>query len=493
MSGFTLLRQIDPFDEGLVLQAARRVSEGQWPYGDFLWNYGPGQALLLGGAFALFGVSLLWWRILRVLTDAGTAVVVYLLVRREASRGWALAAFAAAAVTIVQPTGNNPFAPALLMLLVALAAATSPRGPRVVIAGVVTGVAAAWRLDFAVWGALGIAAALWLGPPPRGRSVVRFAGVAVAAGLLAYLPFLIQAGPGQLLDQVVGLGVRRAGTLPFPLIYDGPLRTSSLHAFFKDSKDLLGYEVPLAAVVAFALALLVAALRLTRERRLPPVWAGLLPLAAGCLVYLLSRADVFHAQALALVMCALLPLCAAWLVSERALRPLGWALGAVLALLLAAGVSNRLSALFFGQHLVPLDLPVADGVKVPTRDARDLERTVSLLQSRVPSGRPTYVATLRSDLVRINNPLMYVLAERDNVYRKDIGDITTVRAQREIVAALARARPRAVVRWVNPTSVKREPNTGGRATGVRTLDRYLASRYRLLERNGFYEVLVPRR
>jgi hypothetical protein len=31
ISGFTILREIDPFDEGLMLQAARRVAAGQTP------------------------------------------------------------------------------------------------------------------------------------------------------------------------------------------------------------------------------------------------------------------------------------------------------------------------------------------------------------------------------------------------------------------------------------------------------------------------------
>ena len=41
ISAFTILQGIDPFDEGIVLQAARRVSEGQTPYADFTWAYGP--------------------------------------------------------------------------------------------------------------------------------------------------------------------------------------------------------------------------------------------------------------------------------------------------------------------------------------------------------------------------------------------------------------------------------------------------------------------
>src|SRR3954466_15404565 len=47
--GFTVLRYVNPFAEGLMLQTARGVSEGQLPYRDFLWVYGPGQPLLLGG------------------------------------------------------------------------------------------------------------------------------------------------------------------------------------------------------------------------------------------------------------------------------------------------------------------------------------------------------------------------------------------------------------------------------------------------------------
>jgi hypothetical protein len=351
-------------------------------------------------------------------------------------------------------------------------------------------VAAAWRLDLALWGGAGVVVAMLLEPGARGRPVARFALVALGVAVLAYLPFLIAAGPGELFNQLVSLGARRGGELPFPYLYAGPLRTGSVHDFAHDAKDLLDYQVPLATVAGYALAALTALVRWRRERALPPVWAGLLLLGAGSLTYLLSRADEFHSQGLAAVLCALLPLCAVWAV--RALPPLGWAVGALFVVILAAGVANRASALLFPPRLEALDLPVADGVEVPPPQARALERTVRLLQSRVPPGQPTYVATLRSDLVRINNPLIYVLAERDNVYRKDFGDITTARSQREIVAALRRKQPPALVRWADPTTVKREPNAGGRPTGVRLVDHYLATSYRLLQRNGFYEVLVPR-
>src|SRR4051794_3289446 len=509
--GFTLLRYVNPFDEGLMLQAARRVSEGQLPYRDFLWVYGPGQPLLLGGLASLLGASLLWWRILRVAQNAAMAAAVYALVRREAPRAWAVLAFVGAACAMAQPSDPNPFPVALLLALLALVLITGPRALslRIVIAaGALCGLAAAWRLDFAVWGTGALLAAVLVDPRSAGERVRLAAGCVAGAGavaVLAYLPFLIAAGPSDVADQLVGLTARRRTNVPFPFFYEGAIRAGSPRQLLSDLKDALEYQVPLVSVAGYGLTLLVSAARFQRERRVPPAWAGLLVLGAGALLYLLSRADDLHAQPLAVVLCALLPLCLAWLagstrdsmwgrpvLSPWASRPLAALAALGFALLLAAGVANRASALLFPRELVALNLPVADGVKVAPAQAHPLERTVRLVQSRVPPGGATYVATLRSDHVRIDNPLLYVLAERDNVYDKDFGDLGGRRSQDEIVAALRRRRPGAVVRWTNPTTAKDEPNAGGRSTGVRTLDRYLAARYRLLERNGFYEVLVPR-
>src|SRR3979409_1035594 len=97
ISGFTILRRLEPFDEGLTLQAARRVAGGQLPYSDFLWAYGPAHPYLLAGLFKLLGPSLLWWRIIRVLVDAAVAVAVFAIVRREAPSRFAFAAWLTAA------------------------------------------------------------------------------------------------------------------------------------------------------------------------------------------------------------------------------------------------------------------------------------------------------------------------------------------------------------------------------------------------------------
>ena len=84
ISGFTMRRYLEPFDEGLLLQAATRMADGQWPYRDFGWAYGPGQPTLVAAAFKAFGPSVIWWRLLRVAADATVALLVWALARREA-------------------------------------------------------------------------------------------------------------------------------------------------------------------------------------------------------------------------------------------------------------------------------------------------------------------------------------------------------------------------------------------------------------------------
>jgi hypothetical protein len=168
-------------------------------------------------------------------------------------------------------------------------------------------------------------------------------------------------------------------------------------------------------------------------------------------------------------------------------------LGLVFLALLAYGAANRLSALFGPPRLAAIHVPVADGVEAPPADARAIERMVAAVQRRVPPGDPIYTVTRRSDLVRINDPLIYVLTERDNPTHEDFGLQTSAAEQRTIVAALKRSRPKVIVRWLSAESTKREPNARGKPSGVHTLDIWLRASYRPAARFGDYQLLVPRR
>src|SRR4051812_30325073 len=117
LSAFTILREIGPHDEGLMLQAAARMAGGQWPYRDFWFNYGPGQPLVLAALWKALGPSLLAWRVLRAVLDAIVAVLAWALVRRGAPAWLALLAWAAVAAAMAWPTGPgaNPAAVALVL------------------------------------------------------------------------------------------------------------------------------------------------------------------------------------------------------------------------------------------------------------------------------------------------------------------------------------------------------------------------------------------
>jgi len=505
ISAFTLRRGGAEFDEGVILQAAARIAAGQTPYADFAWPYGPAHPYLLGWSFDLYGPSLIGWRVLRSLVDAAVAVTVYVLARRGgAPPRLAVAGWLTAACAMAQPTSATPFAPALLLALLAVLTATGDKR-RLFAAALLTALSAAWRLDFGLYAAAAIVASLALAPADRrerARAVTTYAATALGLGLLVYLPFLIAVGPADLYDALVGVALRERDywTLPFPLSYDGSLRGWPPGDLAEDGKDLLGFHTPLIAVIGLVALALIAALRAHAERRLPATAVALAVLGFGCLAYLLSRSDEFHATPLIVVLAAALPPAIAWALAQgrASRRPLGTrglaaALTAtVLALLLAYGAANRVSALLRPPELAAIDLPLADGAQAPPAEARALARMAAIVDERVPPDAPIYTIARRSDLVRFNQPLVYVVAERRNPTRHDYAIQTSAADQRALVAELKRDRPQAIVRWTDRASTVREPNLRGRPTGVRVLDRWVAGHYRLLTRTGDYEILVPR-
>jgi hypothetical protein len=349
---------------------------------------------------------------------------------------------------------------------------------------VLTALVAFWRPDFAGYAFLGAGVALLL---RARRSLIVYAAVTICGSALLYLPYAIAAGPGELLDSIVTRSLRDGSywRLPFPLGYRG-----SLHGAH-DAKNVLEFYVPLLLVLGFALVLAACVLWIARARMLSPLIAGIVTFGAGCLLYLLSRTDEFHVTPLLVVLAVALPLVAGSR-DGRLPRWLGFGGAAVLALLALYGVSNRAAALVSPPAFADLHVAVADGVEAAPADAAALPEVVRLVQSRVPPGSPIYVAPLRSDLVRINDPLLYVLCERPNATSEDFGLLTSAAAQHRIVLRLLEARPGAIVRWRDPISVQREPNRRGTPTGVHVLDDFLATQYRLLKRVGYYDVLVPR-
>jgi hypothetical protein len=350
-------------------------------------------------------------------------------------------------------------------------------------AAVLTAVAAAFRLDFAIYGsaAVTVVVALRAGIP----RALTYAGIAVALSLLVYLPFAIVDGPGSLYQSLIGVSLQTGAywSLPFPLHYHAPAGAG----IGKTVKHAIDFYVPLLTVVGLGVVSLAAAVRTWRERRAPAALAGLVVLGAGLLAYLLSRTDEFHTQPLVVVV--VIGLC---LAVTTVPRPAAAICLALLAVLLVHGAANRISALLRPPAEVPLRLAVADGVMTGPREAAAIDRMVAIVDRDVPSNQPIYVLPRRSDVVVFNDPLIYVLTQRANPTAADFGLLAGARAQAQIIRALGRARPRILVRWTDPLSSTGEPNLRGRSSGVHTLDAWVAAHYRPLATLYHYEVLTTR-
>jgi hypothetical protein len=497
LSAVTMLDGIQPNDEGLMLQAAARIAHGEVPYRDFWWFYPPGQPLLLGGLWKVLGPSLLEWRVLRVLCDATAAVLAWrLALRGGASPRVALAVWLAAALAMAYPSGPHPYPPTLVLCLAALLMFEE----RPVVAGVLAGLAAFWRLEFAGYLVLGILLAFAVARAPRAAG--RFAGAAALTAAVLYAPIVALAGVGRSWDLLIEYPLTEFSayqSLPFPLHYDGPLNTGSVGGFLSDSaENLLLFYLPLVLVVGLAVGLLGLARTWSRDTgwRLAVGVFGI-----GMAHYLITRPDVFHTAPLGVVSAVLVGWAAsgreavapARAIAQRSAPALAVLAVAVLAYAIVEGADRRWLEL--RRDYAPLRLPVADGVRVPADERDDIERAVALLRARVAPGRPIYVATRRADLVTSGYPLLYVLADRPNPTRYDIqapGVVTSRPVQREIVADLERARPAAVVRDTSPITAAPEPNKAGRSSGVPLLDDYLRRAYEPVARYGRFVVLAPR-
>src|SRR5437667_6829101 len=69
---------MDP-DEGIVLQGAHRILNGQLPYRDFFTFYTPGSFYFTAGLFKVFGDSILVARSALVFFGASLTVIAYTL------------------------------------------------------------------------------------------------------------------------------------------------------------------------------------------------------------------------------------------------------------------------------------------------------------------------------------------------------------------------------------------------------------------------------
>jgi len=356
-----LLRyQGPPMEEGFMLAFPQEVLRGQIPNRDFLHLYGPGSLWVLAGVFKAFGTSLATERFAGLAQHVGVVFGIFFL-----ARPWGrIVAVVAALVSlfiILPPVGltamawNGAVAFGLWSLVVGLGAvrgegvrvwgggtdalrlltadtdAQARRGAdrRLLVAGLLAGVALLYRPDLIVAVTLGLGSLVWR--QDRKARVRLLTGLGI--GVVPYLLQFALAGPGHsiqgmVLDPVFRL--RGGRTLPVPPPWD------HLNGFLQKAAGLrnIGWPVPHLAVAHEAFlwfflvplsAFFVAGTGWWCHRRTPGSYRAQVlfttgMFSVGILTQSLQRPDTAHFAWVSCVSVALVPVACAELASHVARR-----------------------------------------------------------------------------------------------------------------------------------------------------------------------------
>ncbi len=490
------------YDEGLILSGADRILLGEVPFKDFWNTHPPGQIWLVAGLFRLFGESMLVLRVYDAAVKAVLALVLFDWAARLAPRTLAVAALVVAAIWLEYGGwfgfGYTAF-PALLFglgsigWLVAADEAPTPSHARRLIAGagLCTGFAALFRLDFGAYTALAAVATIVTARALRGWRPARASLLEAAAALAVY-------GAGVILPVVVALAVLIAQGVSMSTLVDVLIaypaqiypeyRRLPLPGF---SVWRLAYYVPVWVGVAGLLRGAWLARRACGGRSAALAWCGLSLAALVALPQASTRVDMAHQAPVLLPTIALAA--ALWFVlwtRGGALRAGACGLAPVLALAyLAAPVyswvrpGSPTATTGHGLHR-------AAGVALEP----DQAAAVRAVQQRTRAADAIYVGNTRHDRLVRNDALFYFLASRHyaTAYHNLLpGLVTGGDVQREMIASLQTTATRCLVLCARFDD-SAEPNASSLAGGSQLLDAYIRQAYALSGTIGAYQVWTAR-
>jgi len=484
-------RRLGLYDEGIMLTGGWLVGQGQVPYRDFYYMYGPAPLYLIAAAFKLFGTSALTMRAL----DCAIKAVLVVLLRRLGEvvagprGGWATAGLALvwmigiASYAYPVWTSASLGAGAVLML-------TRGNWRAELYGGVLAGLSLIARYDLGFGGVAALGCVLaWKkaaeadhGPVRAAlRGVLPFAAGCALVGVPLLGLSLALGLTHDLVDQLVVLQLRYYGEYR---------RLDWPGAAF--SEDLVFYVPVLATALALAGGAAFSAERRGSRAAGRADWAVrfLCLLAMAFFMKSIVRKSAIHVAASLMISLPLATACARRLVGHwretglavKALAALGAVMLAVPSAIIAVDAVVKSSAL-------PrrADEAVMEGLLVPA----DLRAAISTITARTAPDEPIFVATSDNDRAFVNDLSAYFLARRKPAtrwYTYDAGLHASAPVQAAIIGDLERTGTRYVLLSRAYEGV-REPNLSSVSSGVTLLDDYLAARFRVVGVYGVYSVL----
>lgn len=497
-------KQINLYDEGIILTGADRVSAGAVAHRDFYFLYGPAQLQIIGFLFKVFSPSVLVERCWDALARSAVVVLVFLICIRLRSR-WAawMAAIASLLWLARLDYHGYPVFPALAAALAGVVCLL-PVFERarstywLVAAGICAGITVLFRYEigvavFAVEAAvLGVYLLLQPAKTGRSRQTVILTLLPFASGLaLIVLPlaaaYVLSGVTNDFLFDVISFPSQyyvATRSLPFP-------RFSTL----KWSPILTGVYLPLVVMAASVPALFD---RWRRREDSLKLWLALTLLLLTGVFFAKGfvRVSVLHMGMAIVSSLALLAVLATGLWYRPLLVRLavGGAVGfAVLSTLVAGYGDMKMSRQNIAAlvHQGGCRLPSGlDRFGCYTLEEPDLA-AVRYIERVTTPGDYLFVGGNRHDKAYSNDVALYFLTGRRPAtkwYEFDPGLQTTAPRQREIVAELDNKKPPYIVldsQWDD----SKEPNRSGESSGVVILDDYLHSHFTPVANFGTVSIL----
>lgn len=512
-------KNINIYDEGLVLVGALRVFLGEVPYRDFWSIYGPGQFHLLAAAFELFGVSVLTARVVSLLTSFFLGFTVFKISEYLLSPKLA-AVLGMATVVQVDYFGFHG-APVPTAVLLAMASSYyliryfREQDRRLLLyCGLFLGVTPLFRHDlggYALFAQLLVLVPfLWMF---KRREFFASMAPYVGGTALTFIPpfvyFLVKAGPSVLYDTLIHFPLRifpEVRWLPYPPLLPPWWQQWSLLELFNHFQ----YYVPF--VIGFA-ALVVAGARWLRHRPEAVTsvhwWAVVHMFLLGLLFFNQAavRSDISHNLPTAI------PVLVGIGLLLDAVHRFQWG-GAARRLTQAVVIVSLLCLVLYPVRQkaanLPTELPglltLVTHEAPPGMYAFQLERArgiygyphfvhyepvIEALQQRTDPDEPVFVGNIFHDRIFVNDVMFYFLADRPiptKYHELHPGLADTRPIQEEIIEELEAAEVEHVVLWYAPEHFHHEPNASMQSTGVFLLSRFLRTNYFLVDRVWDYGI-----
>lgn len=286
-----------PEDEGIALVYPEMFMKGRYPYRDFETIYGPGNLLVLSGAYSIFGLNIFVERTVGLVYRLSILLGIFAIARRWGS----VAAIVSGVLAVILLSGElfaNTWLAALAFALIGLCLTNVRSRWRSALAGFFAAFAALCRCDL---GPAIIIAFLPLFLLMRTRERGHFL-IGGALGLLPLIWFAIVVGPAQLVHSLFLFPVIHLSSAAYFPISSAAPEIRALFYFF---------------IVASAINLVAAVIAWRRDAgEDAPLLLGAALFGAAAVHYALSRFDSGHVVNAVLVSIPLLPVSATVFVSR---------------------------------------------------------------------------------------------------------------------------------------------------------------------------------